>query len=169
MTLALRSPSETRRGSLSRVALIGAVTGLRSQIPMVLLARAARAGRLDTGGSGLLRLLDTRPAAPLLLLDMVAELVGDKLPRTPSRLDRGPLGGRLVFGALAGAVLRRGAGASLLPGVLLGAVGAGAGSWAGYHARTWLGRTTGLPDPVLGAAEDAVALTLATYALRDQA
>lgn len=177
MTLTLRASTKSRpipagstasrRGGLTRVALLGAVTGLRSQVSLALLARAVRAGRVETGGSGPLTLLESRPAAPLLLLAMAGEFVGDKLPTTPSRLDPGPLGGRLVLGALAGAVLRRGAGASLLPGVLLGALGAGAGSWAGYQARGWLGRATGLADPVLGAAEDLVALGLATYALRD--
>jgi len=178
MNLALRpstrAPSararstESRRGSLPRVALLGAVTGLRSQVSLALLARAARAGRVAAAGSGP-RLLDSRPAAPLLLLSMAGEFVGDKLPMTSSRLDRGPLGSRLVLGALAGAVLRRSAGASMAPGVLLGALGAGAGAWAGYHARAWAGRSTGLADPVLGAAEDLVALGLASYALRDDA
>lgn len=177
MNLALRASSKarpipagstaSRRGSLTRVALLGAVTGLRSQVSLALLARAVRAGRVETGGSGPLHLLDSRPAAPLLLLTMAGEFVGDKLPMTPSRMDPGPLGGRLVLGALAGAVLRRSAGASLLPGVLLGALGADLGAWASYHARVWLGRTTGVADPVLGAAEDLVALGLATYALRD--
>lgn len=172
MNLALRSSppqdrSAVRRGSLPRVALLGAVTGLRSQVSLALLARAVRSGRVETGGYGPLHLLDSRPAAPLLLLAMAGEFVGDKLSMTPRRLDAGPLGGRLVLGALAGAVLRRGAGTSLLPGVLIGALGAGAGSWAGYQARGWVSRTTGVADPVLGAAEDLVALGLATYALRD--
>lgn len=161
------SVTAARQARLSCVVLLGAVAGLRSQIPLALLARAARDGRVDTGASGPLHLLGARPAVPVLLLGMVGEFVGDKLPSTPSRLDAGPLGGRVVIGAVAGAVVRRGAGASLLPGVVLGAVGAGIGSWAGHQARGWLGRATGLPDPVLGAAEDALALGLATYALRD--
>lgn len=158
-----------RRGSLPRVALLGAVTGLRSQVSLALLPARSTPVAWPRPTPGPLRLLDSRPVSPAAPADVGGGVRGRQAAGDPQPDGPGPLGGRVVLGALAGAVLRRGAGASLLPGVLLGALGAGAGAWTGYQARGWLGRTTGLPHPVLGAAEDLVALGLATYALRDGA
>lgn len=131
-----------------RALLLGFVTGLRSALALALLAGRAR------------------PAVRRgLLLAAGGELVADKLPQTPNRIDPGPLGGRLVFGALAGGIVYRRAGRSVATGALLGAAGAAAGSYGGQAARAWLARATPLPDPVLALVEDAVAISLGRAAL----
>lgn len=128
--------------------LLGVVTGMRSALPLALLTR---------DGPPALRRATVLAAA--------GELVGDKLPRTPSRTAAGPFGGRVVLGALAGGVVHRRGGLGVARGALLGAAGATAGTLAGYHARAWLGRSTPVPDAVWGAVEDVVAVRLARAAL----
>jgi uncharacterized membrane protein len=60
----------------------------------------------------------------------LAELVGDKLPKTPSRKTLRPFRARIVLGALSGAALCGGAKQSVAAGAVMGAVGSVAGPWA---------------------------------------
>lgn len=147
-------------------ALIGVVAGMRSALPGALLLRAARRdGRED-------RLPGPVGRGPLggsLPLAAIGELVADKLPATPSRLDPGPFGGRLVSGALAGMGLARLAGRSPVTGGLLGTLGAAAGAYAGYQLRRLAVARTGLPDPAVAVAEDALAVGLGLLAVRPRA
>ena len=83
-----------------RAGLLGVVAGLRSQLPT-----AALAARGLEPSSGPLAVLGSGGGRRASYLAAVGEIVADKLPVTPSRMDRGPLIGRVVSGAIAGAVL----------------------------------------------------------------
>lgn len=158
----------TATGAYARAAALGAVAGLRSMMPLALLAATAnRPGDTPSGSRapGLPPLLRSRGALIGFGLAAGGELVGDKLPQTPSRLAAGPLGARLFLGATAGALVCRAGGQSPLPGAVLGAVAAGAFAFAGYHLRAAAGRATPIPDPAWGAVEDAIALGLGARAL----
>lgn len=153
-------------GVATRSTALGFVAGLRSQAPLALLAIATNRGDVGRHGvspAGLLR----KPAVLVgLCVSAVGEAVADKLPITPGRLEAAPLGGRLFFGALAGSMLNRDRGAPIVAGAALGALGALAGSYAGYHARSYLGRSTGLPDALWAGVEDATAIGLGLLATR---
>ena len=153
-------------GEALRVAQLGMVAGLRSQLPFALLASAARRGEFAARAEPPIRLLRHPAALPLLGSAAVGELVGDKLPMTPSRLAPGPLIGRLALGGAAGAIVAREAGRSASLAAGLGAVGAALGAFAGYHLRAGAGRRTGIPDPIWAVVEDAFALALGVTALR---
>src|SRR6266550_5293694 len=119
--------------TLLRPLLLGVVTGARSQLGLTVLAWSPPR-RHDPAP---LRLLRSRAGRAGSGLALVGELVGDKLPRTPSRLSPPMLGGRLAIGALVGALAaeRRDpatTGLSAAAGVL----GAAGSSWAGATART---------------------------------
>jgi uncharacterized membrane protein len=88
-----------------------------------------------------------------------AELVADKLPGTPSRLDPPGLAGRLIFAGLAAAVLARSGHRGPVPAMLTASVAALAAAKIGHDARAVLDRR--LPDPVVAVAEDALAIGLA--------
>jgi uncharacterized membrane protein len=137
--------------------LLGFLAGLRSMTPLAAVAWGARLGWLHLDGTPL-TFLGSAPAAYLLTALMLAELVADKLPRTPSRTQPGPFIGRIVTGGLAGAALLGGTGGLLPLGAILGALGAVAGTLGGYKARTGLVRMLGVPDYVVALAEDAVAV-----------
>lgn len=143
--------------------LLGVVAGLRSQLP-----NAALAARGLGPTSGPLALLGSGAGRRAAYLAAAGEIVADKLPATPTRVDRGPLIGRIVSGALAGAVFAASAGSRrgrLVAPALAGAAGAYAGTWGGYTARRRLVAATGLPDPVVAVAEDALAVGLVALAL----
>lgn len=143
-----------------RASLLGLATGLRSQLPLALLAVAANNDQFAQKPEGPLRLFHSRNALIGLSLSAIGELIGDKLPMTPSRLAAGPLGGRLAIGALAGAALAADRREPVPMAAALCAAGAGVGSYAGYHLRAGLGSATGIPDPVWAVAEDVVAISL---------
>jgi len=89
-----------------------------------------------------------------------AELIGDKLPRVPSRLSPGPFVGRCVVGAYAGLVVGGKLGLDFAPAALIGIAGAACGALSGaaYRQRVALLR---LPDLWFALVEDAVAVAIA--------
>jgi uncharacterized membrane protein len=145
----------------ARAALLGFVAGLRSQVPVALLAIESQQGRFDPGAGWLARRFGSSEGVAGSLIGFAGELVADKLPITPRRTTSGPFLQRLATGATVGAAVHYDAGRSRPLGALLGAAGAGAGAWAGSTARTFLAERTRLPNLLLGAAEDLVAVGLA--------
>ena len=92
-----------------------------------------------------------------------AELVGDKLPFTPSRLTIGPLVGRVAMGALCGMALCAATQQSMTVGGIAGGIGAIAGAYLGYHVRRWLTTSLQLADFPVALAEDTVAIASVVY------
>src|SRR5215207_5683874 len=137
--LSLATPHQpTTPPAIRAAALLGAAGGLRSAMPWGALALAGRFGGV-VGRLG-----------PLVAV--AGELVGDKLPQTPSRTSPPALAARLGSGAAAGWLV---AGA---PGAAVGSAAAGLSALAGERTRAALGARTGLPDPLIALAEDAVAI-----------
>jgi uncharacterized membrane protein len=145
----------------ARALLLGFVTGIRSQVPVALLAIESQHGRFDPGAGTLARRFGSSEGVAGSLVALAGELVADKLPVTPWRTTSGPFLQRLATGGTIGAAVHYDAGRSRPLGVLLGAVGAGAGAWAGTQTRVLLAERTRVPGPLLGAAEDLFALGLA--------
>ena len=92
-------------------------------------------------------------------LGVAGELVGDKLPQTPSRLDPPGLAARFISGAAGGFALARRQDVSPAYPVLIGVAGATAGAYGGAAWRRWAGAR--VPDWQGALAEDALALKLA--------
>lgn len=146
--------------------LIGVVAGLRSMTAPAAVSWAARLGWLHLENTWLAFLGFS--ATPYVVSVLAfAELIADKLPKTPSR--KAPVGfiARLVSGALCGAALGAtsqpgGAGvspaSSLIGGLLAGVVGAVAGTLGGYEFRARLVRAIGGKDLPIALLEDAIAI-----------
>ena len=96
----------------------------------------------------------------------LGEVIGDKLPWIPDRTDPGPLFGRVLFGAAAGAVVERHEGGRGLRGAFLGGIAAGVATFVLHRTRRWLSRHTPLPAIAWGAAEDAAVAALGIAASR---
>jgi uncharacterized membrane protein len=144
-------PATPAPEALERAAVLGAAAGLRGTV-----AVAALVVRRSDGLPAVLR----RPAARRIAAFAAgAELVIDKLPMTPSRLDPPGLTGRLISASLAAAVLARSEHRSPIPAVLTASAAALASARIGHDARAALARR--LPDPVVAVAEDALAIGLA--------
>jgi uncharacterized membrane protein len=122
------------------------------------LSRAAAEGRLDGLGATPFAVLGSSKVSVLLTLFEVGELIGDKLPMTPSRTSPPPLLGRAASGAFVGAALFASEGRRAATGGALGAVAAVASAYAGERLRARIGQATGAPDPAVALLEDAVVL-----------
>jgi uncharacterized membrane protein len=110
--------------------------------------------------------LGSSKVSALLTLFEVGELIGDKLPMTPSRTSLPPLLGRAASGAVVGGALFTSERHRTVPGAAFGAAAAVAAAYAGERLRALASKRTGLPDPVVALAEDTVVLVGARRLLR---
>jgi uncharacterized membrane protein len=135
---------------------IGVLSGLRGLSPIAVICWLALLHRLPL--TGWVSFVGTKVAVGLFSLGAVGELVSDKLPKTPSRLKQPGFGVRIVMGALCGLVLAAAASFSLPGGAVLGAIGAVAGTYLGYFARTGITAKFGLPDLPVALLEDLICI-----------
>jgi uncharacterized membrane protein len=138
------------------VLLIGVVAGLRAATPIAAISLGAYLGWLDFSGTWY-SFLGSLPAVIILALLAILELVGDQLPTTPSRKVPMQFGGRVVMGAIAGALLLPG---NWIIGLIIGAIGAVIGTLGGAEVRSMLAKAFGR-DLSAGILEDIVAVVVA--------
>src|SRR6478736_1342773 len=112
------SRASRARGRWGRVLGLAAITGLRATLGPAFLARGAK------------KRIGLRRLAYALV---VGELVGDKLPGTPSRTRPLGLAARAFSGALVSARARRTGGAAIFTGALAGAFTAIAAAFIGVR------------------------------------
>src|SRR3984893_12379396 len=134
---------------------IGAVAGLRALTAPSVLAWAAKRRLIRLGSSPFATIISAT-ASKRITDFAVSELIADKLPFTPSRLNAAPLASRIVSGAICGATISAVVIRPLTEGAVLGGLGAIAGAFAGYHTRKRLSRD--MPDLEAALLEDAFAI-----------
>jgi uncharacterized membrane protein len=135
---------------------VGAATGLRSTVGLAAL--------IDAGTAGLPALLTRPRARAAARLGVASELVLDKLPSTPSRLEPAGLAGRIVLAAMTGVVLARGANERVLEPVVIASAAAIAGAKLGHDARAAAAEI--FPPFAVAIAEDGLAVGLAAASSR---
>jgi uncharacterized membrane protein len=136
---------------------IGVIAGLRSLTAPAVVSWAAYLGWIKVQDTWAVFLASTA-AVYIFTALALAELVSDKLPKTPSRKTPGPFAARIVIGAVFGAALCVAARQSSVIGAVLGGVGGVAGTLGGYAARTRSVAALKVPDFVIALIEDAVAV-----------
>jgi uncharacterized membrane protein len=136
---------------------IGVIAGLRSMTAPAAVSWAAHLKWVQLANSRWV-FMGSAAAVAIFSLLAVAEIVNDKLPKTPNRTAPGLLIGRLLLGGFSGAVLCASANQSEIIGAIVGAVGALAGTFGGYHARKGLVAGLKVPDFVIALVEDAIAI-----------
>jgi uncharacterized membrane protein len=136
--------------------LIGIVAGLRSLTAPAVVSWAAFLGWINLHGTWASWMGNIITVVILSLL-AVAELVNDKLPKTPARTAPPVFAARIIMGAFAGAVVGTVWGAKW-SGLGAGIVGAVLGTLGGYQARKGLVAATGGKDLPIALLEDAVAI-----------
>jgi uncharacterized membrane protein len=155
----------------TRAAGLGAVTGLRSMVGPALLSAAVQSDGPLRGyaagreGGVAASVLGSKAVLILLGLAAAGELVGDKLPFVPGRIQPPVFAERLVAGALVGAAIGDLGGRSPLATAAVGSAASGAAAAVGYLVRTGLPKLTGIPQQAFGVVEDGVALWLGWRAL----
>jgi uncharacterized membrane protein len=128
---------------------------------------AACLGWLNLQGTPL-SFMGSTAAVVIFSLLAVAELVADKLPRTPSRTRPGSLMARIVMGGLAGACLSVSGGRLLVAGMVLGGIGGLIGTFAGYEFRRRLVSGLRTKDGIIAVLEDLLAIGLAFLIVSQQ-
>lgn len=136
--------------------LIGVVAGLRSLTPLAAVSWVARLGLLHLENTWL-AFLGYAATPYIVTILAIAEIINDKLPKTPSRKAPVPFLARIVTGALSGAALGT-AGHVLIGGLIAGFVGVVVGTLGGYEFRARLVRATGGKDLPIALVEDAIAV-----------
>jgi uncharacterized membrane protein len=136
---------------LLRSLAIGVASGMRSSLGVT-------APGLFRPGAG------ANPATARRVLAIWGELVSDKLPKTPSRLEPPGLAARFVSGGVGALVLARRAGAPPVVPLLAGLAGAAVGAYGGAAWRRWAAARR--PDWQGAVVEDAVGIGLAVAACR---
>ena len=138
---------------------IGFVAGLRTMTAPAVVAWAAYLGWIHLSSSHL-AFMGSIWAVAVFTLGALAEYVVDLLPNTPPRTGARGLTSRIVTGLLAGACLGVAGGVSPWLGAPIGAIGAIAGAFGGYHARGRLVRSLRVPDAMIAIPEDLAAIGL---------
>ena len=137
--------------------VLGFVNGLRTLTPVAVVCWGARLHWYSLAHTSFSFL--AHPVSLIVFSILaVGELIGDKLPKTPSRITTLPLIGRIVFGAGCAAALAAVAGAALFTGILMGAAGAVVGAYSGFLLRRALTTRGRLPDLPVALVEDIVAI-----------
>lgn len=136
---------------------IGVLTGCRSMSAPAAVCWAAHLNWLHLQDSPLSFLGSTAAVAIFTVL-AVAELVADKLPKTPDRRQAGSLIFRLVMSGLCGAALCISSQQSLWVGAIVGALGALAGTFGGYQVRHRIVASGKVPDIAVALIEDLIAV-----------
>lgn len=152
--------------ALRRSLGLGAISGLRSMSGPAFLSRAAAQGHIPLDGTNFAFLGSPRVSKALLVAEL-GELLGDKLPITPSRTALPPLLGRAAAGALVGAALFASEERRTAAGAAVGSTVAVAAAFAGERVRALAGERLGLPDLLVALAEDAVILLGGSRLLKD--
>jgi uncharacterized membrane protein len=149
--LCRRPRPTTRPRAVVGSALLGAASGARS-----LLGVATVVARSDASLPPIFRQPWTRR---LLVAAAAGELVADKLPTTPSRLEPPGIAGRLALGALAAGLSAQTRKAPWLAAAAIGASSAAVSAKVGHDVRARLAQHA--PDPAVAVVEDALAVGLA--------
>jgi len=144
------------RVHLVSAALAGAATGLRSTTGIGAL--------IETGSPGVPAPLTMPVGRAVAGLAVGGELVVDKLPNTPSRLEPPGLIARAVLGSTAGALIARASERPMVPAAAVAALAAVASARIGHDLRVLASRR--VPPLAAAIAEDVVALALAVGAAR---
>jgi len=146
------------------IPLLGAATGMRSMTPMAVLCWYAWLGWLPVQGTWAEWTSRFWVAIAFTVL-AVGELVGDKLPKIPSRTSPAPLLWRLALGGLAGAIAATSLDGPGLEGIVLALIGVVLGTFGGFMVRRDLVANLGCPDWPVALGEDALTIGFAGFAM----
>ena len=151
------TPAPVLFRTISSSVLVGAATGLRSQLGVAAVVLRADKERLPA-------FLRTPAAARSVTVAAGAELVVDKTSLAGDRLRPPALAARLALGGLAGALLAHVERRPVASSAVLSLAAAGLAAKAGHDLRALAARR--VPDPAVAVAEDGVAIALAAAATR---
>ncbi len=141
--------------SFQKALVLGVMSGMRTAAGLSFIRSLVNNGQAQ--GTLLNFLQKKQVGAGSLLLGMT-ELIVDKLPVAPNRIAKGGPVVRAAAGAICGAAIYQADGKKAVAGALIGSLAAYASTYMFYHLRKTVCEKTGIKDPFIGAAEDALAI-----------
>ncbi|GGH06136.1 DUF4126 family protein [Mucilaginibacter phyllosphaerae] len=148
--------------AFKQAAGLGIIAGMRTfSAPAVISHVYSRHPSKQIKGTSL-NFMQTIPASKVFKVLGAGELVGDKMPFAPKRTAAGGLAGRFLSGALCGATVYKANHKQPVIGGLIGGAAAIASAFGCMFLRIGLAKRSGLPDPVIGAIEDAIVISAGT-------
>ncbi|NLX09941.1 MAG: DUF4126 family protein [Chloroflexi bacterium] len=141
-----------------QLAGVGFIAGMRSMSAPALVSEYLTRKPTKELKHAPFRWLDSHTVATALKLAAAGELIGDKMPFTPDRIESYSLLGRVMMGAVSGAALSAAKGKGYTVGTVIGGLGAFTSTFVAYYLRREAGRRLPVPDPVVGGVEDVLVL-----------
>jgi uncharacterized membrane protein len=139
---------------------VGALAGMRTAAAPVIVSHILSQSPSHQLEDSSLAFMQSKTTATILKVVALGELIIDKMPFTPDRINNNGVGGRMMSGALAGATLYKAKGGTMAAGALVGAVSACAATFISFFLRKSLVKATNIYDPIVGAIEDALVIAL---------
>ncbi|MBK0379416.1 DUF4126 family protein [Mucilaginibacter segetis] len=140
--------------------LLGSMAGMRTMYaPAVISHILSRHPDKNIQDSDL-SFLQSITTSKILKVLALGELIGDKLPQTPARIKPISVTARLLSGLLVGSSIYKSKGKNKLGGASIAAVAALVSTFSIYFLRKAIGKNTRIPDPFIGAIEDALVIYL---------
>ncbi len=152
---------KTLNNTTKDIILLGVLSGMRANAGLLCTALLIRKQPgIYFSPFRLVRFFNNKKALAALSVSGAAETVIDKLPTTPDRIEPGGLSARIISGAVCGAAISSTVGKKPLPGIVIGGIAALASTFVFYHLRKNICKSFKIPDPFVGAAEDALAVAI---------
>lgn len=146
------------RNSFIKAICIGIIAGMRSMSAPAIVSNSLAAQHSQTLDDSSLKFMGSEKVAKVFTVAAMGEMVADKLPIIPARIEPGPLTGRIISGALCGATICTAEGESAKVGAIVGGLSALASAYAFYHLRRKIAETKVVTDIVIGLSEDALVI-----------
>ncbi|WP_162053270.1 DUF4126 family protein [Pontibacter pamirensis] len=144
--------------TLYKTLAFGALAGMRSLAAPTLISHFVSQDENSPLQNTPLRFLGNSTVAMVLKGLAASELVGDKVPGVPDRIELPSLIMRSATGAVAGAAIYLINHKKAVEGAAIGAAAAIAATYGSFYLRKTLCEKTSLADPIYGALEDALVI-----------
>lgn len=144
--------------TLLKTLAFGALAGMRSLAAPTLLSHFLSENENSPLQDTPLKFLGNSTVAMVLKGLAASEMVGDKVPGVPDRIELPSLMMRSASGALAGAAVYMMNNKKAAEGAAIGAAAAIAATYGSFYLRKTLSEKTSLADPIYGALEDALVI-----------
>ena len=142
---------------------IGVVAGMRSILAPAVVSHILSRNKSRRLAKSQLSFIQSGKCAVALKVLAASELVADKLPFAPARIEFGGVVARGLSGALSAGVLTKANGKNALMGAGWGIVAATASAYAFYYLRKMITNRLEIYDPITGAVEDLAAIAGSFY------
>ena len=149
---------KTKLNPVWQVVSIGLIAGMRSALAPAIASHMLNRNKSKQLIKSPIEFIQSDITATVLKVCAAGELVVDKLPFAPARTEVAGVAARVISGGFSGGTLAKSNGKNGWMGAMLGATAALAATYACYYLRKGIVKGLDVHDPIIGAAEDVLAL-----------